>query len=58
MLAHAALEEISSYRTFRENRDVRARSQSIELREDPAKPGEVTVVVALSRLELNDCQVH
>src|SRR5512141_1956781 len=58
MLAHAAFEEISSYRAFREKRDVRSRSQGIELREDPAKPGEISVVVAFSRLELNDCKVH
>src|SRR5512141_2146327 len=48
MLPHAALEEITRYRTFGENRNMRARSQSIELREDPAKPGEIAVVVALS----------
>ena len=57
-VAHSAFEEIAADGSLRKERDLRARVKRIELRENFAQVCEVPRVVALSRLELYDCQVH
>ena len=58
MVANSAFEEISAYRRLGQERDLRPGLKRIELRENLAEMREIARVVALSRLELYDCQVH